>query len=127
LPSACQTLKRRAPGARRRESKSATPGLPPDEGEDVLARLSPAGASLSHARRELLEAERAREAFRRGLASEEAAAADPGAGASAGAGGKLAEIDARIDSQRRNLDSMLQRYTDSHPDVLGARRVIQEL
>src|SRR5438445_6013902 len=112
---------------RLKEFKIRNSGLTPDEGKDFFARLSAAGALLSQARLELLEAERAREAFRRGLASEEASAADSGAGASAGAGGKLAEIDARIDSQRRNLDSMLQRYTDSHPDVLGARRVIQEL
>src|SRR5436190_3146189 len=110
-----------------KEFKIRHSGLTPDEGKDFFARLSAAGASLSQARLELREAERAREAFRRGLASEEAAAADPGAGASAGAGAKLAEIDGRIDSQRRNLDSMLQRYTESHPDVLGARRVIQEL
>src|SRR6266480_4721480 len=112
---------------RLKDFKIRNSGLTPDEGKDFFARLSAAGASLSQARLELREAERAREAFRRGLASEEAAAADPGAGASAGAGAKLAEIDARIDSQRRSLDSMLQRYTESHPDVLGARRVIQEL
>src|SRR3989449_3169779 len=112
---------------RLKEFKIRNSGLTPDEGKDFFARMSAASASLSQARLELLEAERAREAFRRGLASEEAAAADPGAGASAGAGAKLAEIDARIDSQRRSLDSMLQRYTESHPDVLGARRVIQEL
>src|SRR5438876_2199783 len=112
---------------RLKEFKIRNSGLTPDEGKDFFARMSAAGALLSQARLELLEAERAREAFRRGLASEEASAADSGAGASAGAGGKLAEIDARIDSQRRSLDSMLQRYTDSHPDVLGARRVIQEL
>src|SRR5437016_2703244 len=112
---------------RLKEFKIHHSGLTPDEGKDFFARMSAASASLSQARLELLEAERAREAFRRGLASEEAAAADPGAGASAGAGAKLAEIDARIDSQRRSLDSILQRYTESHPDVLGARRVIQEL
>ena len=112
---------------RLKEFKIRNSGLTPDEGKDFFARMSAAGALLSQARLELLEAERAREAFRRGLASEEASAADSGAGASAGAGGKLAEIDARIDSQRRSLDSMLQRYTESHPDVLGARRVIQEL
>jgi polysaccharide chain length determinant protein (PEP-CTERM system associated) len=39
----------------------------------------------------------------------------------------LSEIDARIDSMRRSLDTMLQRYTDLHPDVLGAQRVIREL
>jgi hypothetical protein len=34
------------------------------------------------------------------------------------------EIDARIDAQKRNLDSLLQRYTDQHPDVLGTRRLL---
>jgi polysaccharide chain length determinant protein (PEP-CTERM system associated) len=28
---------------------------------------------------------------------------------------------------RRNLDSLLQRYTEDHPDVAGARRVLKEL
>jgi len=112
---------------RLKEFKLRYSGLTPEEGKDFFARMSETNALLSQARLELREAETAREAFRRGLASEETAAADPGAGASAGASGKLAEVDARIDSQRRNLDSMLQRYTESHPDVLGARRVIQEL
>ena len=37
------------------------------------------------------------------------------------------EIDARIDTQRRNLDGLLQRFTEQHPDVAGARRLIKEL
>lgn len=37
------------------------------------------------------------------------------------------EIDARIDVQRRNLDGLLQRFTEQHPDVAGARRLIKEL
>jgi polysaccharide chain length determinant protein (PEP-CTERM system associated) len=37
------------------------------------------------------------------------------------------ELDARIDAQKRNLDSLLQRYTDKHPDVTGAQRMIQDL
>ena len=37
------------------------------------------------------------------------------------------EIDARIDAQKRNLDSLLQRFTEQHPDVIGARRLIKEL
>ena len=37
------------------------------------------------------------------------------------------EIDGRIDVQKRNLDSLLQRFTDQHPDVINARRLITEL
>ena len=37
------------------------------------------------------------------------------------------EIDARIDSQRRNLDTLLQRYTDQHPDIINTRRLLAEL
>jgi hypothetical protein len=28
---------------------------------------------------------------------------------------------------KRNLDSLLQRFTDRHPDVVGTRRMIKEL
>ena len=101
-------------------------GLTPGEGKDFFVRMSETNALLSQARLELREAERARDAFRRGLASEETAAGS-GAGSSAGGSAMLAEIDARIDSQKRNLDTMLQRYTESHPDVVGAQRVIREL
>ena len=37
------------------------------------------------------------------------------------------EIDARLEAQKRNLDGLLQRYTEQHPDVASARRLIKEL
>jgi len=37
------------------------------------------------------------------------------------------ELDARLDSQRRALDELLRRYTDVHPDVVAARRLIARL
>lgn len=37
------------------------------------------------------------------------------------------EIDARIDAQKRNLDSLLQRYTEQHPDIISARKLIKDL
>jgi polysaccharide chain length determinant protein (PEP-CTERM system associated) len=37
------------------------------------------------------------------------------------------EIDGRIDALKRNLDTLLQRYTDKHPDVVGARKIIAQL
>jgi polysaccharide chain length determinant protein (PEP-CTERM system associated) len=101
-------------------------GLSPGEGKDFFVRMSETNALLSQARLELREAERARDAFKRGLASEETSI-DSGSGTSAGPGGMIAEIDARIDAMKRNLDALLQKYTESHPDVQGARRVIREL
>jgi polysaccharide chain length determinant protein (PEP-CTERM system associated) len=37
------------------------------------------------------------------------------------------EIDARIEAQKKSLDALLQRFTEQHPDVLAARRLIREL
>ena len=37
------------------------------------------------------------------------------------------EIDARINEQRRQLDELLRKYTDQHPDVVGTRRLIAQL
>jgi polysaccharide chain length determinant protein (PEP-CTERM system associated) len=37
------------------------------------------------------------------------------------------EIDSRIDAQKRNLDALLQRYTEQHPDIVTTRRLIKEL
>ena len=101
-------------------------GLTPGEGKTFYAQMAETNAVLRQARLELREAERARDAFRRGLESEEAAAASAQVPASK-TGDKVADIDSRIDSMRRNLDSMLLKYTDDHPDVVGAQRVIREL
>jgi polysaccharide chain length determinant protein (PEP-CTERM system associated) len=37
------------------------------------------------------------------------------------------EIDARINAAQRNIDTLTQRYTDQHPDVVQARRLLREL
>jgi polysaccharide chain length determinant protein (PEP-CTERM system associated) len=37
------------------------------------------------------------------------------------------ELDARIDAQRRQMDELLRRYTEQHPDVVGTRRLIAQL
>src|SRR5690606_23197541 len=35
--------------------------------------------------------------------------------------------DGRIDAMRRNLDTLLQRYTEQHPDVQNTRRLLAEM
>lgn len=95
------------------------------DGKDHLTQLAEIGEQLTQAQMQLREAQNSRDAFRRGLASELAMA---GASGRAGAGsGNLVEIDARLDAMRRNLESLLQKYTDNHPDVLEARRVVRDL
>ena len=105
------------------------------DGKDIASRLTEIGGQLEAAKLQLREAERARDAAKRQLA--EARGQSPSSalpnllGGKSQAGEPVAvstpEIDARIDGQKRNLDSLLQRYTDQHPDVLGTRRLISDL
>lgn len=37
------------------------------------------------------------------------------------------ELDARLLAQKQNLDALLQRYTDGHPDVIRTRTLIADL
>ena len=37
------------------------------------------------------------------------------------------ELDARIDTQKKQLDELLRKYTEAHPDVISARQTIRQL
>jgi polysaccharide chain length determinant protein (PEP-CTERM system associated) len=96
------------------------------EGRDAFGRMAEAASALSQARLALREAENSRDALKRQVAGEEPVLL----------GGLLdappvvmavPEIDSRIEAQKRNLDTLLQRFTDAHPDVSGIRRVIADL
>jgi polysaccharide chain length determinant protein (PEP-CTERM system associated) len=100
-------------------------GISPGEGKDYVTQMQAVSEQLSQAQLQLREAENSRDAYRRGLAAEDITTA-PTVATNA-AGESIADIDARIDSMKRNLDSLLQRYTENHPDVVGTRRVINEL
>jgi uncharacterized protein involved in exopolysaccharide biosynthesis len=94
------------------------------DGKDAPARMAEINRQLEQAK---LRAARSRERARRRQGQQLARK---------GQGGSLAtqsllqessisvatpEIDARIAEQKRNLDSLLQRYTDQHPDVITVR------
>ncbi|KQP23161.1 XrtA system polysaccharide chain length determinant [Pseudorhodoferax sp. Leaf267] len=98
-------------------------------GPDVAGRIGELGSQYNQARLELLEAERARDAAKRQLDAERALITSASSKA-AGDASKLfptPEIDARLDAQRKNLDALLQRFTDQHPDVISGRRLVKEL
>jgi polysaccharide chain length determinant protein (PEP-CTERM system associated) len=101
-------------------------GVASSEGRDFLTQVSTVGEQLNQAQLQLHEAENSRDAFRRGLAGEDLTAVPTSTSSGLGPD-NLVDIDARIDAQKRNLDGLLQRYTESHPDVVGARRVVREL
>src|SRR5207248_3307271 len=42
-------------------------------------------------------------------------------------GGRLSPIDERLQEVRRNLDTMLLKYTEDHPDVKAARKQIAQI
>jgi polysaccharide chain length determinant protein (PEP-CTERM system associated) len=89
---------------------------------DFSSQVSQIEGQLSQARLELREAENARDALKRQISGEEAFVSPDGV-----AGTPIAELDNRIDTMKRALDSLLQRYTDQHPDVIGTKRIIEQL
>jgi len=100
------------------------------DGKDSTARLAEISAQLETAKLQLREAERSRDAAKKQLAdvrSERSGSTIPSLLAESAVSVATPEIDGRIDAQRRNLDGLLQRFTEQHPDVIGARRLIAEL
>lgn len=90
---------------------------------DYVSQIAAMNEQLQQARLELREAENSREAMRgqlMGSADDAESLAPPPMLATP-------EIDGRLDALKRILDDLLQRYTEQHPDVVGARRVIADL
>jgi polysaccharide chain length determinant protein (PEP-CTERM system associated) len=99
----------------------------PRAGQDYGAQLSQSADALNTARLDLLEAEQAREAIRQQLPGMALKAADPAAQATGQALVDDPEIDARIAAVVKTLDALQLQYTDLHPDVVAARRLLAQL
>jgi polysaccharide chain length determinant protein (PEP-CTERM system associated) len=102
--------------------------LNPSDGKDYISSMSKVSEDLRDARLELEEALRSRDTLKRQLADEDERPPSllPGADASSPAAA-TPEIDARIATLNKSLDEMLLKYTEAHPDVINARRVMKEL
>ncbi|WP_027994492.1 XrtA system polysaccharide chain length determinant [Simplicispira psychrophila] len=111
---------------RLKEFKLRNIELQSQNGLDSAGRAAEVGNLLSQARLELREAESARMAASRQLQALRSSLRQP-ASVPSPALVQTPEIDARLDVQRRNLDTLLQRYTEEHPDVANSRRLIREL
>lgn len=94
-------------------------------GMDMAGRMAEIGSTLNQAKLDLREAESAREAARRQFEQERAARRSSTRVPAASLA--TPELDARIASLKSNLDMLLQRFTDAHPDVVNTRRMVREL
>jgi polysaccharide chain length determinant protein (PEP-CTERM system associated) len=86
--------------------------------QDYFTRVSTLTEVVSKLRAELNAAEMSRDSYRRELTAE-----DPQLPAVAA----VVDVEARLDAQRKQLDDLLRRYTEAHPDVISARRIISQL
>jgi len=93
--------------------------------QDYYARVSTLSDTVSKLRTELGAAEQARDAYRRELAVEDPQL--PAELATRQASPAMLEAEARLETQKKNLDELLRRFTEAHPDVISARRVIAQL
>jgi polysaccharide chain length determinant protein (PEP-CTERM system associated) len=100
------------------------------DGKDITVRLGELSEQLEKARLELREAEQARDAAKAALAAEKSQSSTLSTQSlvqDVGVSVVTPEIDARLDAQRRNLDALLQRFTELHPEVIATRRLVKDL
>jgi polysaccharide chain length determinant protein (PEP-CTERM system associated) len=96
------------------------------EGRDFFATMATLTQNLQEARLLLQEAENSRDVLKQQVADEEERQPTLVNPADYAPAITTPELDARLATLTKNLDDMLLRYTESHPDVLNTRRVIKE-
>ncbi|MBS0354181.1 MAG: chain length-determining protein [Proteobacteria bacterium] len=96
-------------------------------GRDYFGRMSEVNEQLNQARLALREAENSRDALKRQITGEEPVFLPENPSSSTLSSISVPELDGRIEVLKKNLDSLLQRYTEQHPDVIGARKMIESL
>jgi polysaccharide chain length determinant protein (PEP-CTERM system associated) len=97
---------------------------------DIAGKLGEISAQLNQAKLELREAENARDAAKLQLQNEKSQNSSVSSKSlmqESAQSVATPEIDARIEAQKRNLDGLLQRFTDQHPDIISAKKLIKEL
>jgi polysaccharide chain length determinant protein (PEP-CTERM system associated) len=108
---------------RLKEFKIKHLGMLPSQG-DSSSKLTETNEALTQARMELAEAVQARNAIKRQVAGDEPASLTVDAAESADAN---PELDGRIAAINKNLDQLRMQYTEAHPDIAAAKRLLAEL
>jgi polysaccharide chain length determinant protein (PEP-CTERM system associated) len=91
---------------------------------DYFSRVSSLSEGVDKLRTELASAERSRDAYRKELALE-----DPQlpVESTPKTTGPIPEVETRLAAQKKQLDDLLARYTEDHPDVIATRRIVSQL
>ncbi|MDE1947170.1 MAG: chain length-determining protein [Burkholderiales bacterium] len=101
------------------------------DGRDAATQLADVSTKLRQAQLDLVEATNARDEAKKQLAAQHAPDTSDVLSRSlvqeASVNVATPELDSRIDAQKRNLDNLLQRFTDQHPDVIATRKLIKDL
>jgi polysaccharide chain length determinant protein (PEP-CTERM system associated) len=96
-------------------------------GRDSVSSMMELDGQIAQARTEHRAAVEARDALRRQLEGEEPVfLSEPGAPAATTQPG-VPELDSRIAAVERDLDDLLRRFTERHPDVMGGQRLLADL
>lgn len=105
--------------------KQKNVSIMPRQNRDYATQLAEIADNLNQAKLELKESEQARDAIKQQIAGNEPSpiiedeiptseAATP-------------EIDERIQALNKHLDALLLQYTEQHPDIVSAKRLIKQL
>ena len=94
---------------------------------DYFRKMTEATEQLNQARLALREAENSRDALKRQFTGEDSMILPERMTSASLAAVSVPELDGRIDAQKKSLDALLLKYTDQHPDVVAARKLIEEL
>ena len=100
------------------------------DGKDATSRLGEINGQLEAAKLMLREAENSRDAAKQQLALERGQSGSSATQSllqESNISVSTPELDGRIDSHKKNLDALMQRFTDQHPDVISTRRLIKDL
>ena len=96
-------------------------------GGDFFNSFASVSENLNQARQQLEEAIRARDAMKQQMAEDDSRPPSLLGDADNVSSAPTPEADARLMTLNKNLDEMLLRYTESHPDVINTRRIIKEV
>jgi len=105
--------------------RNRTPDAP--TGEDSGNRLEQARGTVAQLKLELADATSKRDAIQKELAAVPTTLTVDHGRQVIVTGGVLSPMDQRLLDLRRNLDSLLLKYTEEHPDVKAARKEIAQL